>query len=646
MHKTILYFIFVIFFTTQVHALSHPLDDLSVAEVAEAIKIVRDSGRFPEGSRFPVVKRSEPKKQDLLSGAAREQRLAYVAAVAVREGKSMLTELVIDLKGGKLVSSKDLPGIQPPVLLEEFERARVLAAQDPRWLAAMKKRGFENMTDLFLDTWAPGLLKGDEKLPGQRLLRVLTYKKAKNVYSRPVEGVVVTVDLAKNKVVSVIDVETTKVGEGSKEFGQSHQTEVDPPMNPIETAMPAGPTYKIEGQEIQWGRWKFRYSMDPLQGLQLMQIRFVDGDKDRMVIYKLSLAEMLVPYAMPQRSWSFRNAFDVGEYGIGKLLHPLVAGQDVPSYATLLDVVVPDDAGGTPPVIKGIGLYERDAGILWKHRNSETGDADIRKARQLVMTFMTTIGNYDYGIDYIFNLDGSIKVDAKLTGILLAKGTDLEVNPCKEGCFPLVEKNILAPSHQHFFSFRIDFDIDGAQGNYAAETNVGPIPQGPKNPDGNAFEMSSKILATEGQGVRDHNPQSARKWKVFNPFSMNSLKHPRGYTIIPGETATPYLQPKNQIRQRAKFIEHPMWFTVYKDDETSGAALYPTTAPKGQGLPAYIANNESLSGQDIVMWYTFGVTHVPHPEQWPIMNVHHTGFTLMPVNFFSENPGMRIPESK
>jgi primary-amine oxidase len=42
-----------------------------------------------------------------------------------------------------------------------------------------------------------------------------------------------------------------------------------------------------------------------------------------------------------------------------------------------------------------------------------------------------------------------------------------------------------------------------------------------------------------------------------------------------------------------------------------------------------------------VLWYTFGVTHVPRPEEWPIMNLQKTGFTLMPVNFFSENPAMK-----
>ena len=48
-------------------------------------------------------------------------------------------------------------------------------------------------------------------------------------------------------------------------------------------------------------------------------------------------------------------------------------------------------------------------------------------------------------------------------------------------------------------------------------------------------------------------------------------------------------------------------------------------------------------GEDIVVWYTFGVTHVPRPEHWPVMPVEYTGFTLVPVGFFDRNPALDVP---
>ncbi|MGE0633625.1 MAG: histamine oxidase, partial [Pseudobdellovibrionaceae bacterium] len=44
-----------------------------------------------------------------------------------------------------------------------------------------------------------------------------------------------------------------------------------------------------------------------------------------------------------------------------------------------------------------------------------------------------------------------------------------------------------------------------------------------------------------------------------------------------------------------------------------------------------MSNNENIENKDIVLWYSFGITHIPRPEEWPIMTVHRAGFTLMPV---------------
>lgn len=182
-------------------------------------------------------------------------------------------------------------------------------------------------------------------------------KDGRNFYSRPLEGFVVTVDVAKNRVVSTWDVESPKPAEGIRDLDEKSQARLDPPLKPLTQKMPEGSNIKVDGQELTWDRWKLRWSMDPLRGLEILHVRYIDrgGEKDeeRSVLYKISLAEMLVPYGDPAKTWSFRNAFDVGEYGLGKTLHPLIPGQDVPEHALLFDVTVPDDLGGDPVVMKG-----------------------------------------------------------------------------------------------------------------------------------------------------------------------------------------------------------------------------------------------------------------------------------------------------
>jgi primary-amine oxidase len=47
----------------------------------------------------------------------------------------------------------------------------------------------------------------------------------------------------------------------------------------------------------------------------------------------------------------------------------------------------------------------------------------------------------------------------------------------------------------------------------------------------------------------------------------------------------------------------------------------------------------------IVVWHTFGVSHSPRPEDWPVMPVEYCGFHLMPVGFFDGNPALDLPAS-
>ena len=68
-----------------------------------------------------------------------------------------------------------------------------------------------------------------------------------------------------------------------------------------------------------------------------------------------------------------------------------------------------------------------------------------------------------------------------------------------------------------------------------------------------------------------------------------------------------------------------------------------TRTPAGPGLPAWVAADRPIDGEDIVVWHTFGPTHFPRPEDWPVMPVDYTGFTLKPSGFFDRNPALDVP---
>src|SRR5262249_34150562 len=160
-----------------------------------------------------------------------------------------------------------------------------------------------------------------------------------------------------------------------------------------------------------------RYALHEREGLVLYQAAFGPADRPRSVLYRGSLSEMFVPYGDPDSTWTWHQPFDVGEFsGLGTYAHPLTRGADVPANALLLDAVVPADAG-QPVVVPGAaGLYERDAGLLWSHWNADDSVGQTRRARQLVLTCIATIGNYDYNFNWLFDQDGTLSFAVDLTG--------------------------------------------------------------------------------------------------------------------------------------------------------------------------------------------------------------------------------------
>jgi len=278
---------------------------------------------------------------------------------------------------------------------------------------------------------------------------------------------------------------------------------------------------------------------------------------------------------------------------------------------------------------------------LWKHYEGYSKTNESRRARQLVIFFIATIGNYDYAVNWIFHQDGVLEMDGALSGIMLPKGVK-ETTAAHLPSGHLVAANVVAPHHQHFFNFRLDFDVDGEK-NAVHEMNTSAIAAGAGNPSLNGMVMKETILATEAAAQRQINMASARTWSIVNPSAQNSLGSHSAYVIVPGINSIPYVGTTSQVRRRAGFINYHFWATRYREDEIYAGGMYPNQSLGGGGLQAWASNNEPLSNQDVVVWYTMGVTHIPRPEEWPVMPVTHVGFKMIPAGFFARNPALDVP---
>jgi primary-amine oxidase len=338
------------------------------------------------------------------------------------------------------------------------------------------------------------------------------------------------------------------------------------------------------------------------------------------------------------RSW--QNYFDTGEYLVGRYANALELGCDCLGDITYLDAVISDEQGNPRTLPNAVCIHEEDYGILWKHSDLWTGSVQTRRQRRLVISFFTTVGNYDYGFYWYLYLDGTIGFEAKATGVVFTSahpGGDYDYAS-------QIAPGLGAPLHQHLFSARLDMTVDGTE-NRVEEVDVQRVPKGPDNLRGNAFRVAHTALTTESDAQRDADSSKNRVWHIVNPGKINAVGRPVGYVLTPEGLPTLLADPESSIAKRAAFATKHLWVTRYAREERYSAGDFVNQHAGGAGLPAYVAADRDIDGQDIVVWHTFGLTHVPRPEDWPVMPVDYTGFTLKPVGFFDRNPTLDVPAS-
>jgi len=616
---------------------AHPLDSITADEIAVAVRAVKGSPRYVDGSLFAIVALNEPAKARVLAGDARRE--AFVVLLDRDHNKT--NEVIVDLPSGAVKGWKTVADVQPSVVIEEYTIVPEIVKADPRFQAAIRKRGIEDLDKVKVDAWAPGHL--GELADGSRIVRAIFFYKENedsNWYSRPIEGVVAIINLTKKQVLQVTDSGVVPISKDKGAFDEKSNAPLRPAPKPLQIVQPEGVGFKLDGQDVAWDQWRFHFGLDPREGLVLHRVRWVDGGKERPVLYRASLSEMVVPYGDGDPNWAWRSAFDVGEYGIGRLGSPIARGIDAPENAAYVSFPVATDAGEVQTLRDSVAIFERDAGLLWKHYDIDRDYNESRRGRQLVVMFIATVGNYDYALNWIFHQDGVLEFRADLTGIMLTKGIS---GTTHDHSAHLVAPNLVAPHHQHFFNFRLDLDVDGPS-NSIVESNSRAIEDAEANPLGNAFVMEATKLASEKAARRDLNLMAQRKWKVVNPATKNALGEPTAYVLVPGENSMPYLRATAPVLKRAIFLQHHFWATRFRDAEMHASGYYPNQSKGGDGLEQWTAGDEPLDKTDVVVWYTFGVTHIPRPEEWPIMNVHQTGFKLMPAGFFARNPAVNLPK--
>ncbi|RDA94712.1 hypothetical protein CP533_6774 [Ophiocordyceps camponoti-saundersi (nom. inval.)] len=634
----------------------HPLDPLSSDEIQATISLVREAHGCV---RFNTVALHEPRKADMVRWLAKREagtRPPRVADVVVLASGAKVGEGLVNIDEGRVTSWAWLEGFQPIITVEELQVVEHIVRADPGVIEQCEKIGIDRdeMHKVFCDPWTIGY---DARFGSKaRLQQALMYFRP-NVddcqYQYPLDFCPIY-DAGQRRIIH-IDVpqkrrplrRTAAIGyhQAAIEARGGHRKD----LRPIEISQPEGVSFRLEGRELTWLSWRFHIGFSYREGIVLSDLTYTEGQTVRPLFYRLSMAEMVVPYGEPEHPHQRKHAFDLGEYGAGYMTNSLKLGCDCKGVIRYIDAVFPTPDGNIKTIENAICIHEEDDGLLFKHTDFRDDSVTVTRARRLIVQQIFTAANYEYIFQWIFHQDGTIQPEVKLTGILntssIGEGED------SKGWGTEVYPGVNAHNHQHLFCLRIDANIDGPK-NTVFVVDAVPSDEAvgsESNPYGNAFYARRTKLATTGQAMTDYDGKTARTWDICNTNRLHPYsKMPVGYKLVSRDVPGLLPKPGSLVWKRAAFARHAVHVTKYRDDQLwpAGRHVPQTSGETAVGLAEWIGDgSENIEDEDIVIWHTFGLNHFPAPEDFPIMPVESVSLLLRPRHFFAGNPVLDCPPS-
>ena len=552
----------------------HPLDPLSGSEIEAAVSIVRgDKGPL----FYNAVTLFEPPKAEMLAWledaekTPRPRRIADVVAIA--KGGQVYDGLV-DLEEKKITKWEALDGVQPLITMEDLQVVEHVVRQDPKVIEQCGIIGIppEDMHKVYCDPWTIGY---DERFGNKvRLQQALMYYRPHiddSQYTYPLDFCPIF-DADKQEIIHIDVPEVRRplskappcnyhVDHIEKELGYRDD------IKPLSITQPEGVSFQVKGRTIEWQNWSVHVGFNYREGIVLNNISFYDKfeKKVRPIFYRLSLAEMVVPYGNPDHPHQRKHAFDLGEYGGGYMTNSLALGCDCKGAIHYMDADFVNRAGSAQTIKNAICIHEEDAGILFKHTDFRDDSTIITRARKLIISHIFTAANYEYCVYWIFHQDGTVQLEIKLTGIL----NTYAMNPGEDtqGWGTEVYPGVNAHNHQHLFCLRIDPNIDGPNNTiFQADATRGPGEVGSaENKYGNAFYAKKTKYKTPLEAMADYDGSTSRTWDMANENKLNPYsKKPVSYKLVSREV--PPLLPKagGLVWKRAGFARHAVHVTKCK----------------------------------------------------------------------------------
>ncbi len=641
--------------TFVVEAKPSPLNPLTADEIKTTLEVLKASGNFKPGYRFTEMVLKAPPKDQVWAYAleGKPVEAPRQATFVILDGRHLF-EGTVDIASRALTQWQAVDGAHGMVLIDDFGNVQAAIESSKAYADALKLRGIDDVKKVVATPLTVGYFGGKDGLTqDKRLLKVVSYLDVgdNNYWAHPIEDLVAVVDLEKKEVISIEDQGVTPVPMKPTPYDGSDR-KPSAPHKPLNIIEPEGKNYTISGNTLHWRNWDFHVRLDSRTGVSLSTVSYNDKGTKRKVMYEGTLGGMIVPYGDPDVGWYFKAYLDSGEYGMGTLTSPIEPGKDAPQNAVFLDATIADYTGAPMTIPNAIAVFERYAGPEFKHQ--EMGKPNLSaERRELVVRWISTVGNYDYLFDWVFAENGTIGINAGATGIEAVKGvrtrTMQDATAAEDTKYgTLLDHNIVGTTHQHIYNFRLDMDVDGEQ-NSLTEIDPVVLPNTDGGPRTSTMQTVQRTVATEKQAAQKFDPATIRL--LSNPGKTNKVGNPVSYQLMPYAGGThPIAKGANfgqdeWIYHRLSFMDKQLWVTRYNADERFPEGRFPNRSSKDTGLGQFSADDQSITNTDNVVWLTTGTTHVARAEEWPIMPTEWVNVLLKPWNFFSETPTLGLVQT-
>lgn len=563
-------------------------------------------------------------------------------------------EVIVDVTASTIISNQVVLGYQPLIVGFEFGIACGIALDDPRTEQAILARGyFVNQTTCIPNT--EGFF-GDPNTVGKRIIGVNFYVNRAYYWAYPLEGLIVRVDLVNDVVFEFVDEMNIGPTPPYSPHAEYEEHLMNVPLRndikPTSIEQPQGVRFTIDGHMVNWGKWSFHIKPDFRVGAILSTVKFNDTltERVRKVLYQAHVSELTVPYQDKHRNWYWKTYFDAGEYSIGGAVQPLIPENDCPKNAYYMSGVYPVGDGTTYSVPNVLCIFEKDAAEpIWRITDpySVPITRESRKRISLVVRFIADNGNYAYMLDSEFNDDGSLSMGVTSHGLTEIKGVysahmsdPTAAQDTEHGA--LVNPYMLSVNHDHFFSYRIDLDVDGKDNTFVKSKLQTQRLQ--NHPRKSVWIVNDTVIQTENEAKSNISMATPAMWRFTNNDVKNRMGYDVSYELKPGNNVMSLMTEDDWPQLRAGFIKNHLWVTPYRKNETYAGGMYPNQSNGNNTIAVWTEQNRSILDTDIVVWYTLGFHHAPRTEDFPSMpGAGHHHFTLRPFHFFDKNPAMDVP---